>query len=60
MYNLNQCKTSPSEPPLLSLNVLNDCQLNVFQSVQLKELRNYDRKLILHPPQKLVQTQPTL
>ena len=60
MYNFNQCKTSPSEPPFLSLNVLNDCQLNVFQSVQLKELRNYDRKLILHPPQKLVQTQPTL
>ena len=56
----NQSKTSPSEPLFLNLNVLSDYQLKIFQTVQLKELRNYNRNLILYPPQKLVQTQPKL
>ena len=30
----NQSKTSPFEPPFLSLNVLNVYQINIFQSVQ--------------------------
>ena len=30
----NQPKTSPSEPPFLSLNVINVYQINIFQFVQ--------------------------
>ena len=42
----NQSKTSPSEPLFLSLNVLNVCQINIFQSVQF--MHKIKNKNVLH------------